>query len=88
MIRKKLKKDISVAPGGGGGGREGGDTGGQSLPLPVSWSPASCTFISQSVLLHSPIDKETQNTSLSFSCAFLSLFFPFVFCLAPLTYVF
>lgn len=69
--------------GGRGGGR---GTGG-------SESPASCAFFYQlppsSVLLLSPVNKETPNASLSFRCVILSFpFFSFGFNLAPFTHIF
>ena len=70
---------VSVYSGGGGGGRggrggrgggrggRGGGQGGQNLPPPVTYSPASRTFISRlppvSMLLPSPVNWQSQNTS-------------------------
>ena len=47
--------------------KSGGGQGGQNLPPPVPYSPASRTFISRlppvSVLLPSPVNWQSQNTS-------------------------
>lgn len=56
-----------------GRGKGGGGRRDQNLPLPLLYSPVSCVFISWppslSILLPSPVGKETLNTSLSFSHA-------------------